>query len=103
MDGRVWSGIRAWRNWSVKAEYLRAQFDDTTLNVPLNPQTGLAGTVKASQDIDLIRAGITTNSAAGPAAATNLTFYFQTNLSPGIVRAFFVGRFKGVRFPARAS
>jgi outer membrane immunogenic protein len=45
-------------NWSVKAEYLRAQFDDTTLNVPFNPQTGLAGTVKASQDIDLIRAGI---------------------------------------------
>ncbi|HTG06050.1 MAG TPA: outer membrane protein [Bradyrhizobium sp.] len=45
-------------SWSVKAEYLRVLLGDTTLNVPFDPATGLTGSVKVSQNIDLIRAGI---------------------------------------------
>ncbi|MBA7680050.1 hypothetical protein ES703_88358 [subsurface metagenome] len=43
--------------WSVKAEYLRVNFDDFKLDVVV-PAQGLQGTVKVSQDIDIIRAGI---------------------------------------------
>jgi outer membrane immunogenic protein len=45
-------------NWSVKGEYLRVQFDSSTLNVPLNAASGFQGTVRASQDIDLFRFGV---------------------------------------------
>jgi len=45
-------------NWSVKAEYLRVMLGDTTVNVPFDPATGLTGSIKVSQNIDLIRAGI---------------------------------------------
>jgi outer membrane immunogenic protein len=44
--------------WSVKGEYLRVNFDDTTLNIPLIVSQNLQGSVKVSQDIDIIRAGI---------------------------------------------
>jgi outer membrane immunogenic protein len=56
-------------NWSVKAEYLRVQLGDSTLNVPLpDPGANLTGTVKVSQNIDLIRAGII-YKFGGPAVA----------------------------------
>ena len=42
----------------MKAEYLRVLLGDTTLNVPFDPATGLTGSVKVSQNIDLIRAGL---------------------------------------------
>jgi len=45
-------------NWSVKAEYLRVMLGDTTVNVPFDPASGVTGSIKVSQDIDLIRAGI---------------------------------------------
>jgi outer membrane immunogenic protein len=48
-------------NWSVKAEYLRVMLGDTTVNVPLDPANsaiGETGSIKVSQNIDLIRAGI---------------------------------------------
>ena len=45
-------------NWSVKAEYLRVMLGDTTVNAPFDPATGLTGSIKVSQNIDLIRAGI---------------------------------------------
>jgi outer membrane immunogenic protein len=44
-------------NWSVKAEYLRVMLDDTTVNAQFAP-AGVTGSIKVSQDIDLIRAGI---------------------------------------------
>jgi outer membrane immunogenic protein len=47
-------------NWSVKAEYLRVMLGDTTANVP-NDQffgPGSTGSLKVSQNIDLIRAGL---------------------------------------------
>jgi outer membrane immunogenic protein len=56
-------------NWSVKAEYLRVQLGDSTLNVPLpDPGANLTGTVKVSQNVDLIRAGIN-YKFGGPAVA----------------------------------
>jgi outer membrane immunogenic protein len=46
-------------NWSVKAEYLRVMLGDTTVNVPVNPAaTDATGSIKVSQNIDLIRAGL---------------------------------------------
>jgi outer membrane immunogenic protein len=47
-------------NWSVKAEYLRVLLGDTTVNVPFDQASapGLTGSIKVSQNIDLIRAGI---------------------------------------------
>jgi outer membrane immunogenic protein len=46
-------------NWSVKAEYLRVLLGDTTANVPVDPASFLTGaSLKVSQNIDLIRAGI---------------------------------------------
>jgi outer membrane immunogenic protein len=48
-------------NWSVKAEYLRVMLGDTTVNVPFDPANssfGETGSIKVSQNIDLIRAGI---------------------------------------------
>jgi len=45
-------------NWSVKAEYLRVLLGDTTVNVPFDPASGLTGSIKVSQNIDLIRAGV---------------------------------------------
>ena len=45
-------------NWSVKAEYLRVMLGDATVNVPFDPATGETGSIKVSQNIDLIRAGI---------------------------------------------
>jgi outer membrane immunogenic protein len=46
-------------NWSVKAEYLRVMLGDTTVNVPFDPAaTGNTGSIKLSQNIDLIRAGL---------------------------------------------
>jgi len=45
-------------NWSVKAEYLRVMLGDTTVNAPFDPATGLTGSIKVSQNIDLIRAGV---------------------------------------------
>ncbi len=47
-------------NWSVKAEYLRVMLGDTTANVPIDQffGPGSTGSLKVSQDIDLIRAGI---------------------------------------------
>ena len=44
-------------NWSVKAEYLRVMLGDTTVNVPFTA-SDVTGSIKVSQDIDLIRAGI---------------------------------------------
>jgi len=55
-------------NWSVKAEYLRVMLGDTTVNAPFDPATGLTGSIKVSQNIDLIRAGIN-YKFGGPAAA----------------------------------
>jgi outer membrane immunogenic protein len=43
--------------WSVKGEYLRVNFDDFKLDV-VNVAQALQGTVKVTQDIDIIRAGI---------------------------------------------
>jgi outer membrane immunogenic protein len=47
-------------NWSVKAEYLRVMLGDTTANVPIDQffGPGSTGSLKVSQNIDLIRAGI---------------------------------------------
>jgi outer membrane immunogenic protein len=46
-------------NWSVKAEYLRVMLGDTTVDLPFDPAvTGNTGSIKLSQNIDLIRAGI---------------------------------------------
>jgi outer membrane immunogenic protein len=47
-------------NWSFKAEYLRVLLGDTTVNVPFNPVTepGVTGSLRVSQNIDLIRAGV---------------------------------------------
>jgi outer membrane immunogenic protein len=45
--------------WSVKGEYLRVNFDSHDLTVPVIAQNSpLQGTVKVSQDIDIIRAGV---------------------------------------------
>jgi hypothetical protein len=44
---------------SVKAEYLRVMLGDTTANVPIEFfGPGSTGSLKVSQNIDLIRAGI---------------------------------------------
>jgi hypothetical protein len=44
---------------SVKAEYLRVMLGDTTANVPIEFfGPGSMGSLKVSQNIDLIRAGI---------------------------------------------
>ena len=45
-------------NWSVRGEYLRVQFDNSTLNVPLIAVQNLQGTVRVSPDIDLFRFGV---------------------------------------------
>ena len=47
-------------NWSVKAEYLRVMLGDTTPKCTDRSifWTGQHGSLKVSQDIDLIRAGI---------------------------------------------
>jgi outer membrane immunogenic protein len=47
-------------NWSVKAEYLRVMLGHTTANVPIDQffGPGSTGSLKVSQNIDLIRAGI---------------------------------------------
>jgi outer membrane immunogenic protein len=46
-------------NWSVKAEYLRVMLGDTTVDVPFDPAvTSNTGSIKLSQNIDLIRAGL---------------------------------------------
>ena len=48
-------------SWSVKAEYLRVMLGDTTVNAPFDPANsaiGETGSIKVSQNIDLIRAGI---------------------------------------------
>jgi outer membrane immunogenic protein len=43
--------------WSVKGEYLRVNFDDFKLDV-VAPAQAMQGSVKVSQDIDIIRAGV---------------------------------------------
>lgn len=43
--------------WSAKAEYLRVNFDNFTVNFSI-PAQNLAGPVKVNTDIDIIRAGI---------------------------------------------
>jgi len=61
LDGRLRGGYALGGNWSVKAEYLRVMLGDTTVNVPFDPANsafGETGTIKVSQNIDLIRAGI---------------------------------------------
>jgi outer membrane immunogenic protein len=45
-------------NWSVKGEYLRVMLGDTTVNVPFDPATNATGSIKVSQNVDLIRAGL---------------------------------------------
>lgn len=49
------------RNWSVKGEYLRVQFDNSSLNVTLPPSgggfPGANGSVRVSPDLDILRFG----------------------------------------------
>jgi outer membrane immunogenic protein len=47
-------------NWTVKGEYLRVQFDNSTLNLATIPNgfAGVTGRVRVSPDLDIFRLGV---------------------------------------------